>query len=309
LGGLAVARRWIFRRDSYLAFAYSELGVGLSITLTLPFYERLPYYFAVIAGYFARTPETFWLHQAVQLFVCFSLMLLPTFFLGMTLPLASRISARSFAGVGQSIGEVFSANTAGTILGGAVSGLVLLPYLGMKGLIELGVIVNIGVGTFVLALAANIGRIQKTIVLGVSYALFVSYLYVFPSWDKNILNRGVYRTSGLTSRISYEQFKNMRREEILYYKDGANATVTISRQKSGNISLQVNGKTDASSHGDLPTQILSAQIPLLLKPDASHVLVIGLGSGITAGSVLTYPVTKVEIVEISPEVVEGSRFF
>jgi spermidine synthase len=38
-------------------------------------------------------------------------------------------------------------------------------------------------------------------------------------------------------------------------------------------------------------------------------LVIGLGTGITLGSVLDYPVKKVDCIEISPEVVEASHFF
>ena len=68
----------------------------------------------------------------------------------------------------------------------------------------------------------------------------------------------------------------------------------------------MNGKPDASTGSDLPTQILLGQIPLLLKPDAQTVLVIGLGSGITAGSVLRHPVERLDIVEISEEVVEAS---
>jgi spermidine synthase len=86
-------------------------------------------------------------------------------------------------------------------------------------------------------------------------------------------------------------------------------TVAVSKGKDSQIILKLNGKPDASSQGDLPTQILLGQIPLLLKPDTRSVLVIGLGSGITAGSVLRHPVERVDLVEISPEVVEGSRFF
>src|SRR5262249_24031651 len=39
------------------------------------------------------------------------------------------------------------------------------------------------------------------------------------------------------------------------------------------------------------------------------VLVIGLGAGITAGSVARHPVERIDLVEIEPAVVEASRFF
>jgi len=72
----------------------------------------------------------------------------------------------------------------------------------------------------------------------------------------------------------------------------------------------VNGKTDASTYiGDQITQTLIAAIPALMVPDAREALVIGLGSGQTAGHLLGYPVETVEIVEISPGVIEASRFF
>ena len=37
--------------------------------------------------------------------------------------------------------------------------------------------------------------------------------------------------------------------------------------------------------------------------------IIGLGSGVTLGSALTHPVSAVDVIEISPEVVEASRYF
>jgi tetratricopeptide (TPR) repeat protein len=61
--------------------------------------------------------------------------------------------------------------------------------------------------------------------------------------------------------------------------------------------------------GDLPTQVLMGQAPLLLARRADRVLVIGLGSGVSLGSVLTHPVKEVECVELEDAVVRGSRFF
>jgi spermidine synthase len=75
------------------------------------------------------------------------------------------------------------------------------------------------------------------------------------------------------------------------------------------LGLVVDGKMDATSVGDLPTQVLLGQIPLFLKPDAKDVFVLGLGSGVTAGSVLTHPVERVDCVEIAQGVVDAAKRF
>jgi spermidine synthase len=48
---------------------------------------------------------------------------------------------------------------------------------------------------------------------------------------------------------------------------------------------------------------------MLFHPDPKSALVIGQGSGITLGAVEQFPVDEINLVEISPAVIEGSRFF
>jgi len=57
------------------------------------------------------------------------------------------------------------------------------------------------------------------------------------------------------------------------------------------------------------TQKLLAHLPLLLHPNPRRVGIVGLGSGVTLASALVHPVTAVDVVEISPEVVEASAYF
>ena len=100
----------------------------------------------------------------------------------------------------------------------------------------------------------------------------------------------------------------LRAQRIVYYRDGLSATVAVS-QAGEHFFLRVNGKLDAGTAGDMPTQLMSGHLPLLLHADPKKVLVIGLGSGITAGAVARYPVERVDVIEIEPAVVEASRFF
>ncbi|MBN1551206.1 fused MFS/spermidine synthase, partial [bacterium] len=60
---------------------------------------------------------------------------------------------------------------------------------------------------------------------------------------------------------------------------------------------------------DLATQILLAQLPLLASEDPESILVIGLGTGVTVTSALTYPDTTVDCVEIDDAVIEASTLF
>ncbi len=57
------------------------------------------------------------------------------------------------------------------------------------------------------------------------------------------------------------------------------------------------------------TQRLLAHAPLLLHGAAREVAVIGLGSGVTPGAALLHDVRRLDVLEISPEVVAASRHF
>jgi len=97
-------------------------------------------------------------------------------------------------------------------------------------------------------------------------------------------------------------------QEIVYYRDGISSTVSVHRE-GNNLFLRVNGKTDASTSGDMPTQLMLGHLPLLVHPAPREVAVIGLGAGVTAAAVAKHPVTRLDVVEIEPAVVEASRFF
>jgi spermidine synthase len=57
------------------------------------------------------------------------------------------------------------------------------------------------------------------------------------------------------------------------------------------------------------TQKALAHLPLLMHERPSQVALIGLGSGVTLASALVHPVTGVDVIELSPEVVEASHSF
>ena len=97
--------------------------------------------------------------------------------------------------------------------------------------------------------------------------------------------------------------------ELLFYRDGPTASVAVQRVDRY-VLMKINGKTDASTGaGDIETQTLLGHLPLMAVPRAERVAVVGFGSGMTAGAVLTHPVRQVDAFEIEPAVVEASRYF
>ncbi|MEW6160338.1 MAG: fused MFS/spermidine synthase, partial [Verrucomicrobiota bacterium] len=101
--------------------------------------------------------------------------------------------------------------------------------------------------------------------------------------------------------------------DLAYYKDGAGSSVCVAEwQDEGKqqFTLRVNGKAEASTTGDVSTQLLCGHIPMLLRPQSQDVLVIGLGSGMTCSAVARHPsIQRLDVAEISPEVVEAAHYF
>ncbi|MCK5423677.1 MAG: hypothetical protein KAJ08_16010, partial [Deltaproteobacteria bacterium] len=101
--------------------------------------------------------------------------------------------------------------------------------------------------------------------------------------------------------------------ELLYYGDGIGGFTTVVKETDALATpeyiLVNSGKPDASSRGDMPTQTLLAHIPLLFHSNPKEIMVLGLASGVTGGEVLHYPVERLDIIEISQQVVSASNFF
>lgn len=166
------------------------------------------------------------------------------------------------------------------------------------------------------ALIAGSGEVSGRITRWAPAALcaVVSGLYFLwaPTWNPLTYSWGPFR-SRQAPPATYGDFLKSFKGSIRYYKEDFNCHIAVLETRSAdgqsNLSLTVNGKPDASSTYDMPTQILLGQLPMVFHPQAQDILIVGMGSGVTAGTVLTHPVRQVEAVEISPAVAEAVRLF
>ena len=128
-----------------------------------------------------------------------------------------------------------------------------------------------------------------------------------PRWDPEVMASGAYKYAPYyATQLDMESV--MKSGDLLYFREGTTTTVSVKRDADSTM-LAVDGKIDATDSGDMLTQKMLGHLPLLLTDSAKNVANIGLGSGVTAGAALRYPIEKLDIIEISPEVVEASRFF
>lgn len=311
VGGWMIAG-WKRQAHTLLALGWAELALAASLFVSIWFYDLLPWWFVQLSELLARSPGAFALHELFQAIICMGVMFIPAVCLGATLPLASRVATGKLVETGQSVGRVFAVNTVGTVLGAIVGGLVLLPVLGLARTFALGIALNALIGT---AILAERWRWRPLVWLGPLAILLVTW------WGASVLNPrwqrafaiGIWRT-GVTAPTVAEYRAMVADVDLRSYRDGAGSSVAVIAHRTASgaeeLSLRVNGKTDATSVGDLSTQVLMAQLPMLLKPASREALVVGLGSGVTVGSFLTHSgLSRVDVVEISPEVVSASKRF
>jgi spermidine synthase len=302
---------WKSLRRTFEAFAWAELALAGTLFVSMFFYEYLPYWFMKLASVVVRDESTYPIYHGLQALICFGVMFIPTVCLGMTLPLASRIATAELARTGRSVGKVFAVNTLGTVLGTIVTGLWLMPAAGLARTLAVGIAVNALIGAAMLARGRlTAGRVLIGPLFGAGFVWFAGLMFD-QTWQQTF-SLGLWRNRQTPPNL--ETFRRMVKNETLtFHRDGAGSTVTIiTREENGKkqIGLKVNGKADAGTSLDMTTQLLSGHIPMLLRPHSTNVLIIGLGSGMTGSAVARHPtVQRIDLVEISPVVVEAARQF
>jgi spermidine synthase len=293
---------WGSRTASPAVFAALQAAIGLSFMAVLLVFERMPELFLVALGWSGSA-------AFVQLAVSASSLLLPTLLIGATFPCAVAVATRGAARVGTDVGQVYAVNTLGAIAGTVLAGFVLIPAAGVHTSIKLGIALNL-----LLAVALFAAPPRTTVAWPwgcVAAALVGACIFLVPQWDQGVMSSGpsVYAPAYLRKAETAPLTNILRnRDEVLFYRDGISGTVSVHREGQ-NLFLRVNGKTDASTVLDMPTQLMLGHLPLLVHRDPRAVLVIGLGSGMTAGAVARHAIESLDVVEIEPAVVEAARFF
>jgi len=302
--GTVCFARWVTRmRDLVKVFGFLQIGIGCSALTALPFFGEIPF---VNRWVYQNWDIDFAAVQLSNLLIVFSLLILPTFFMGAQFPVVVKLMTRGLSNLGRDVGRIYASNTVGTIIGSFLGGFFMVPVLGIQNSVFTAVFINI---LLALGLLYSSKSLKASIKLYGLPLIFLVCLWggvSMNAWDKAVISSGSFMPYRIKDLHEAEAGTN----KILFYREGTHTTVTTELAVSGNIFLRVNGKTDASLALDMRTQLLSGYLPMFFQKNPQSVLVIGQGSGITLGAVEQFPATKqIDLVEISPAVIEGSRFF
>lgn len=322
--GSAIISRIKIKRPLWV-LALSQFTVVIALLLATPMIARLPYMIALIRIDLQQAAFGFELYQMGKALLCWAILLLPTICLGFSFPLVAQIQARHSKQIGAQVGSTYAWNTVGNVLGVAVTSLVLLPQLGLLGGFHFNLALNLSAGVALLLVAGNVKLLPRILAVAAVGQTLVLYFLVGTSWPDSINFAGNHlrlRAAASPDLSALERmnhpassFDAWKRTYIgpqagtrLFFKEDAHTSVLVSAGDQ-DIQLFVNNKPDASTLSDLDTQLLLAHSPLFLKPDARDLLVIGYGSGITAGSALKHPLERLDIVEISSAVLAADIIF
>ena len=244
---------------------------------------------------------------AIAAFVLF----VPSFFLGIILPVTVAAARRRAAGT--RVGYLYAANTSGAIAGGLVGTFLLLPWLGPAGGLR-------AVALAAIAAAFVWGVSRRRVVWQAPTAVLLAALaFVAPGPSRHTLALGAGISPGYyLDEEGKPALDEAAQEELLFYEESVDASVAVISY--GPIrSLKINGKTVASTNyddvrveralGELPLREFG-EVAVNSREFADDVLVIGLGTGITLGALTDDPlVSTVVCVEINPAVPAASRLF
>lgn len=251
------------------------------------------YFFSWTGGEFARV-------LTLQLCVV-ALLIGPTcLMMGLLFPAIHQVYGHRDASLGHQVGQFYSANTFGCIVGALVAGFFLIPQLGIQGSLQ------VGVGAQVLAAMLFFGGRGRLV--SVASGLCAVLL---PSWNPGLMaaGSGVYTDSQQT--VTLEKLKEELWLPPTFYKDGLSTTVSVHVGAPGRMTVRVNGKVDASLiQTDRQTMYLAGYLGGLFVEKPKRAAVIGLGSGMTLEALSHLPsLETIECAELEPAMLEANRFW
>ena len=233
---------------------------------------------------------------------------------GIQFPLVIGLYGRGARRVGHDVGAAYFANTLGSIAGSLIGGFGLLPLLGALGVWKL-VVVSLSIGATVAAvLDSRSTRSSQRSRRALTGAIITCMPLLL------LLARGptsVWRHSGIgagradaklegADAARLATFTASEARSVRWEEDGVESSVALGH--NGGYTFIVNGKADGHALVDAPTQVMGGVLAGLVHGNPRTSLVVGLGTGSTAGWLGVLPsMERVEVVELEPAIVRVAR--
>jgi spermidine synthase len=289
--GSVVATRLMRRpRQGLALLALLEIGTALACALSLPAVDGgfavLGWAQALLSGAAAR-------RGALALVLSFVVLVPATVLLGIAFPVGLRLVAGGRQErEGRRVGQFYALNVFGSIAGAVLAGFVLLPRWGSRASVLLLAGAFLASG---LALLVPLVRSRPRFALAAAAAgaaAFAALAAFAPDPFDVALAR---RHTGART---------------LFHREGVQATVSVLATPEGRRVLYLDGLHQANdAPGVVGIHREIAALGLALHPAPQRALVIGLGGGVTAGSLSRDGRLAVQVVELSRAVASAAPLF
>jgi len=284
-----------FKGEPLWLFSLTQFGIAAFGIIYIPLLNSI----SIPAFYIATLP--FYLHNGSMIIFSLALLAIPTSLMGISFPLLLRHVVDEKKDK-KPIGQLFSFNTVGGLLGSLAAGFIFLPVLGVSGALIIASVINLSV-----AVSIKTKFLLKRVVAAV--VLLAILILINPQID--VFSVGSFYNAKLYGSVEgfKERIENKRKNSKILFSDFDVYGSVFVLQTGQYKVLYINGKPDAGTTQDATTELLTGYIPMLLNDDAKKVAVVGLGSGITVGATLQFDADKVDVYEINPAVVEANKYF
>jgi spermidine synthase len=230
----------------------------------------------------------FWILHGVDFSVSAIFMVGPAVLMGMVFPLVLRGYLAESGRTSPSVAPVYALNTVGCLAGILVATFLLLPSVGVERSGRL-----VGLGFFILGLSLlwsqlTSGRWASALAL----VLSVAWIRYIPPWD-------------FSKTLHYLDHTG----EVVYEREDLNGGFTTVLQDGEDWDIYVNDLFNGGTSLEERDQARIALVPLLYAHKFERAMVIGIGTGQTAGIIGQYPFKHIDIVDFSPRVVEAAEEF
>lgn len=237
--------------------------------------------------------ESWWTSLGKEYLLFFLIMIVPTTLMGMTFPVVSKICTFQLKKLGTRIGQIGFLDTVGSIFGAFFAGFIFIPFFGVVKAVFVTALLNCFIGISIFLINPFTLKKKKLFYTSVSLLIICALIFTFPS-----------------SRYFYHWQTKMSGDRLLFYHEGADATIAVPQHINGVKFLSINGSVTAfANYGDTRVHKMLGYLPYFLHDNPKQAIVIGLGMGITAQSLMQPEIKQVDCVELSKGVVKACTGF
>lgn len=279
LGSLASTRR-LSARGAALAFAATQVGVALAAAAAQLWLGGMPNDLAPGA-------------LATRALLA---MLPATLFMGAAFPLLIRLLGDRAVDPTQATGRIYAFNTIGAVAGAIAAGMWLIPTLSFEGTARLTVALSLAAAVVALWSLTDVARPMKAAATAAAFAAAALFRPPLP-----------------VAIIDASLVDDSTAGEQRFLAVGRSATVLVKERDDGGFYLRTNGLPEATVRraGAPPvrhSQRWLAALPIAARPEATSMLVVGLGGGVAVEDIPAR-LRTIDVVELEPRVIDANASF